>query len=209
MLPDALSSLRSSLLSVEGEPDPAETAGMVAPRQAAVLLVLFPRGNQVSFLLTARPDTLSRHPGQISLPGGAVEPRDSALWHTALRETQEELGMRTGRLRLLGRLEAVPVVVSNYLITPFVGWNPVPPRLRPDPREVAEVIEVPLDILLDPSAVREELWELRGGYWIVSFYRFGDKSVWGATARILSSLARRLRPTEAGADYLPGSMRPA
>jgi 8-oxo-dGTP pyrophosphatase MutT (NUDIX family) len=209
--------LRSSLLPLEGEPGttprgypvPFEAAGVAAPRHAAVLLLLFSRGERVSFLLTGRPHTLSRHPGQISLPGGAAEPGDITLWQTALRESQEEIGLKTGRLRPLGRLETVEVTVSNYLITPFVAWNPVPPRLHPDPREVAEVIEVPLDALLDPTAVSEEVWELRGMLRSVIVYRFGETLVWGATARILAHLAVRLRPEEPPMPLMPGSVRPA
>jgi 8-oxo-dGTP pyrophosphatase MutT (NUDIX family) len=169
--------------------------------------LLFPSQGEVRFLLTARPEDLARHPGQVSLPGGAAEPQDRDLWQTVLRETWEELGVRTGRLRPLGRLDPVPVLASNYLIVPFVAWSPTRPRLSPDPREVAEVIEVPLDALLDPSLIEEETWELRVSSWRVTFFRFGEHVVWGATARILSDLAGRLR-VDSGREIVPGAVRP-
>jgi 8-oxo-dGTP pyrophosphatase MutT (NUDIX family) len=174
-----------------------------------VLVLLFPRGSEVTFILTARPNTLAHHAGQISLPGGVAEPGDVDLWHTALRETQEELGIRTGRVRPLGQLDSVSLTVSNYVIAPFVGWNPLPPVLRPDPGEVAECIEVPLSRLFDPLAVQEEKWELRGDVWYVCFFRLDDRIVWGATARILADLASRLHQPGFSEPLIPGSVRPA
>lgn len=190
-------------------PDRDAWGSPVPLRYAAVLVLLFPRQGEIRFLLTARPEGMLRHPGQVSLPGGAAEPHDASLWQTALRETQEELGVRTGRLRPLGRLEPVPVLASHYLIVPYVAWNPSPPILSPDPREVAEVVEVPLDHLLDPGLVEEETWDLRGRAWRVTFYRFGNKAVWGATARILSDLAARLAGPGGSREVVPGAVRPA
>jgi len=209
-LPPILAHLHYPLTPTDARtPSPLEDATPPALRHAAVLLLIFPRGPGTYFLLTSRPQTLLRHPGQVSLPGGAAEAGDPSLWHTALREAQEELGIRTGRIRPLGQLDSVPVVVSGYLITPFVAWNPVPPLLRPDAREVAEVVEVPLEALMDPSTVYEETWELQGGHWRVTFYRFGSTLVWGATARILLDLTLRLRGERIAADSVPGAVRPA
>jgi 8-oxo-dGTP pyrophosphatase MutT (NUDIX family) len=172
-----------------------------------VLVLLFPRNSDVRFLLTTRPDTLARHAGQISLPGGRMESHDCTLWDTARREAREELGIRTGRLVQLGRLDPVPVVVSNHLIWPFVAWNPIAPRIDPDPREVAAVVEVSLASLLDPAAVQDEEWEYRGASWQVTLYRFGDVAVWGATARVLADLASRLIPDSAKDARFPGQVR--
>jgi hypothetical protein len=93
------------------------------------------------------------------------------------------------------------------VITPFVAWNPVPPAARPDPREVAMLIEVPLSALLDPSTVAQEIWERRGRHWRVTFYRFGDHMVWGATARILHDLVGRIKGVRPEADDRPGSIQ--
>lgn len=208
-LPPGLTDLPRTLLPLHVEPDLPTPDGLSSTRIAAVLVLLFPRGGAPHFLLTVRPETLTRHAGQISLPGGAAEPGDFSLWHTALRETQEELGIRMGRLQALGRLEPVSITASNYLIVPFVAWNPIAPKVRPDPVEVAEVLEIPVATLLEPESLREEKWELRGRWWHVSFYRLGGRTVWGATARILGSLANRLQGDEVEPTPAPGSVRPA
>jgi len=200
-LPSFLQELRGSLLPIEHRP-PWE----IQRRRAAVLILLYPRDELINFALTVRPDTLSRHPGQISLPGGMAEPGDVTLWETAMRETQEELGVSTGRIVPLGRLDDVKVRIEENVITPFVGWNPVPPRFKPDRNEVAEVVEIPLQSLLHPGAIDEETWELRGSQWQVAFYRLSDRVVWGITGLILSDFHTRL---EAGARAIrPGSVRP-
>lgn len=200
-LPPFLQALGGALLPLEHTE--ARAAGV---RRAAVMVLLYPRHERVTFALTVRPDTLSRHPGQVSLPGGMAEPCDATLWDTAVRETQEELGMLPGRVVLLGRLDDVNERVGENVITPFVGWNPVPPRFKPDRREVAEVLEIPLQSLLHPDSIEEETWELRGSQWQVTFYRLGDRVVWGITGLILSDFHNRL---EVGVRAVrPGSVRP-
>jgi 8-oxo-dGTP pyrophosphatase MutT (NUDIX family) len=174
---------------------------------AAVLALLYPRGNGVSFVLTERPESLARHAGQVSLPGGVVEPDDSSPWDAALRETREELGVRTGRIRPLGALPPVQVQITGYHILPFVGWSPVRPRLTPDPREVASVLEVDVGLLLDRRSIQTETWVLRGARRRVALFRFGDTVVWGATARILANLAIRLGGRVPSPE--PGSVLPA
>jgi 8-oxo-dGTP pyrophosphatase MutT (NUDIX family) len=202
-LPDTLARLRTRLDPIE--PDSPSEQG--ATRQSAVLVVLFPRADALHFVLTKRPSTLSRHPGQISLPGGVREESDPSLWATAIREAGEEIGLRPGRLVPLGRLDAYHLRVSQYLIHPFVAWNPVAPRFHVQEREVEELIEVPFEWLFDRDAVREETWELRGDEWLVTFYRFGERNVWGATAHILADLAERLQGGDRVTDRRPGSVR--
>lgn len=186
-----------------------DVAQLVQPayRQAAVLIVLFETPGGTAFLLTERPPTLSRHPGQISLPGGAREARDRGLWDTALRETEEELGLRRDAIYPLGRLPEVQVRVSRYTMTPYVGWAPDLPALQPDPSEVAAVIHVSLASLLDPASIRTEAWDIRGARRPVTFYLFGHVPVWGATARVLSDLAARLGVPHP--DPAPGWVGPA
>lgn len=177
-------------------------------RQSAVLVLLFPSRQDVSFLLTERPHSLSSHAGQMSLPGGAREPEDENLCATALRETSEELGIDTTDLEVLGRLEDVDVRVSGYTITPFVAWSDHPPHVRPQPNEVASVLPVPLHALLAGEAVRHETWDMRGSLWEVSLYRFSGFAVWGATARILAHLAARFESDVPAPHPLPGHVRP-
>jgi 8-oxo-dGTP pyrophosphatase MutT (NUDIX family) len=199
--------LRERLIPLDRPLDIGDTVG-TEWRRAAVLILLFPHLTEVSFLLTERPTSMRQHAGQISLPGGAEEPGDPSLWHTATREAHEELGLRTGRVRPLGRLEVVNVSASRYMIVPFVAWNPILPRIRAEPGEVSRVIEVRLSQLLDPALVATERWKLRGQYWHVTFYRFGDHVVWGATAGILSRLAVHIDPNYVVPTY-PGSVTPA
>ncbi len=201
-LPSILEKTRESLAPIG-----TATDDYPAARRAAVLLLLYPLKGRIAFVLTKRPDTLSRHPGQIALPGGMEEAGDETLWHTALRETQEELGFRAGRIVPLGRLDEVQPRVGDSLITPFVAWNPVSPRFKPDPREVEDVLEAPLDWLLDPRHSAEEVWEMRGASWNVSLYRFEHWAVWGITALILNDFHERLAPGQRQTQ--PGRVRPA
>jgi 8-oxo-dGTP pyrophosphatase MutT (NUDIX family) len=175
---------------------------------AAVLILLHPGNGKISFPLTVRLETLTHHPGQISLPGGRCEPGDASAWHTALREANEEIALRTGRVRPIGRLNPFPTVVSNHLVIPYVGWSPVPPSLRRNPAEVAEVLDVPLETITDLSHVREDVWSLRGRDVVVTYFDVAGHAVWGVTGRILSDLAGRVNPSLDFGSYPPGSVRP-
>lgn len=153
-------------------------------RPAAVLILLYERDGRPVTLLTRRSERLRGHRGEISLPGGTPEPGDASLYETALRETWEEIGVEPADVSLVGALEPVLTVVTNYAITPFVA------RLSqsvftPNPREVAELIELPLGRLVEPGACREELWETDGVPRTIYFYDYGAHTIWGATARIL------------------------
>ncbi len=202
-LPSALSHLPEALLPLD------DVSGSSEGRQSAVLLLLYPHEERIHFVLTRRPDTLARHAGQISLPGGVREAQDNSLMATALREAQEEIGVETDTLVLLGRLHPYQLNVSGYLIHPYVAWSAGRPSFHPDPHEVAELIEVPMEQLLDPNLVLEEVWEIRNGRWLVTFYRFGPHTVWGATATILGDFASRLESSLASRLHPPGSVRPA
>ncbi len=204
-LPAQIATLQSRLLPTENPAEP--WVGSNDYREAAVLVLLFEAPIGVSFLLTKRPPTLPRHPGQISLPGGARERDDHSLWHTAVRETQEELGVDGSTIYPLGRLRTVEIRVSHYAMTPFVGWVPDLPVLHPSLHEVAAVLEVPVAALLDPNSIRTEHWDVRGLRRPVTYYSMGGWKVWGATARVLSDLARCLGATVP--DPGPGWVGPA
>lgn len=172
-------------------------------RPSAVLVLLFPGAEGLEFILTVRQSHLNRHAGQVSLPGGAVDPGDRDLWHTALRETSEEVGVAGSNVVPLGRLDVETVRATGYDILPFVGWLDRPPKLIPNEEEVAAVERIPLSAICDLSAVVEEVWTLREAPYAVVLYRFGDLPVWGATARILSRFAERLGCTF---DTIPGTV---
>lgn len=159
---------------------------------SAVLILLYLVEQQPHLVLTLRPLHMKRHAGQISLPGGRYDPEDRSLLVTALRETEEELGVPPSEIDVWGALEDSIITVSQYRVTPFVGFAERRPTFRPNPLEVAEVVELPLHVLMDASSMREELWDLRGQRRLVSFYPWGPHKIWGATARVLAQLARVL-----------------
>lgn len=156
--------------------------------RGAVLVLFYPASGQPHLVLTQRTTSLSLHSGQISLPGGRIDPDDATPREAALRETREELGLSTDGLAVWGPLQPVFTVVSNFILLPFVGLATERPTFVPNPAEVAEIIELPLGHLLLPSTVQDELWQLRGERRRVGFYRFGEHRIWGATARVLRQI---------------------
>jgi 8-oxo-dGTP pyrophosphatase MutT (NUDIX family) len=172
----------------------------VEARQAGVLLLLYPIRGLLHLALTVRTASLNHHGGQISLPGGGWEEGDASLQETALREAQEEIGIATDGLELLGSLTPLYVPPSNNLVHPLVAYAQQRPALRPDPTEVAELLEVPLHLLLDPATRREEDWMWRGARLHVPFYAVGEHKVWGATAIILAEFVALLTTAERAID---------
>lgn len=166
----------------------AEMLNPPAPRLAGVLVVLYPHDGQLHFPLTRRPNHVEFHKGQISLPGGAQEEGES-LSQTALREAQEEIGVKASDVEVLGKLTPLYVPPSNFYIHPFVGYMARRLDFKLEATEVAELFEAPLAALLDPATVREEDWEIRGGIWRIPFYQFGPHQVWGVTAMVLAEFA--------------------
>lgn len=168
------------------------------PRHAGVLLLLYPGGQEyeLSLVLTRRTDTLPEHTGQISLPGGGVEPGDPSIAHTALRETCEEVGVCGDDIRILGHLSTVYVEPTDYCIHPYVAYAAQRPAFLPEPAEVAELIEVPLSHLLDERNVVVEEWVVRGEPMRVPYFNVFGHKVWGATAIILSEFLAVLKRPE-------------
>lgn len=163
-----------------------------APRRAGVLVLLYPAGEGLALALmhrTANPNDV--HSGQISLPGGAQEPGETAI-QTALRETREELGV-TGPVEILGNLTCLYIPPSDYEVRPVVGYVLEHPVWRPDPTEVAEVLDFPLAWLVDDGHKVTEAWEFGGLTMDVPWYDVSGHKVWGATAIMLSEFEQRLR----------------
>ncbi len=160
-------------------------------RAAGVLILLYPQHGEWYFPLMKRVEDGLVHSGQISLPGGAQEAGET-LRETALRESCEEVGAACDGVEVIGQLSTIYIPPSNFLVTPTVSCTPTCPDFRCDPREVAELIEVPLSMLFDPNVVRREPWSLRGATVEVPFYQIGPHKVWGATAMILSEFSMLL-----------------
>ncbi|HEX3244069.1 MAG TPA: CoA pyrophosphatase [Chloroflexota bacterium] len=158
-------------------------------RPGAILILTYPLEGVPYLVLTLRPNSMRRHAGQICLPGGGYEPGDGSLLATALRETEEELGVPPHAIEIWGALDQSVITVSRYQITPFVGFARERPSFKPNPDEVAEIVEVPVSLLTDSTALREEIRELSTGPRAISFYPWREHKIWGATARVLGQLA--------------------
>lgn len=152
---------------------------------AAVLVPLYEREGEYYILLTKRTERVEHHKGQISFPGGARHEADRDLVDTALRETFEEIGVKPEDVEILGQLDRMGTLTSNFLITPFVGIIPCPYEFTVNQDEIEELVEVPVSALLDEKNYREESQIYEGRLYVGSFFDYRGKVIWGATARIL------------------------
>ena len=163
---------------------PRHTIPVGTLRPAAVLVPLFERQGQDYLLFTERTAHLAHHAGEISFPGGGQDPGDADLTATALRETEEELGIPCHAVTLLGRLDDF-YSVHGYHVSPYIGTIPAPGKLRHDPFEIARVFAAPIDHFRNPETHRVEEWQHRGRRHLVDFYQFETSVIWGLTAAIL------------------------
>ena len=152
---------------------------------AAVLLPLYEREGEYWMLFTKRTQKVAYHKGQISFPGGARDEEDRDLMDTALRETFEEIGVKPEDVEILGELDRMGTLTSNFLITPFVGIIPHPYEFTIARDEIDELVEVPISALLDRNNYREEFQVYEGMTYQGSFFDYEGKVIWGATAKIL------------------------
>jgi 8-oxo-dGTP pyrophosphatase MutT (NUDIX family) len=150
--------------------------------------------SDIEFLLTRRTETVETHRGQVAFPGGMVAQGDGSAERTALRETEEELGIPPSQIEILGLVDEL-ATPSGFLITPVAGFVHGPLVLRPNPQEVAEVFRVPLSFFADPAHGRRETRIVHGEEREVWFYEFGGRSIWGATAWIIRRILSHLPPS--------------
>lgn len=156
-------------------------------KPAAVLVPLIETASGFSVLLTKRAKVLKRHAGQVAFPGGRMEASDSDAVSCALRETEEETGLMRGSVEILGQLDPY-LTITGYEVTPIVGAVTPPLDLKPDPIEVAEIFQVPLDFLMDPTnhhRVEREYNGLKRAYYAMPY---GEQYIWGATAGMILNL---------------------
>ncbi len=162
---------------------------------AAVLVLTYPRDGTPHIVFIRRPGNSVHHKDQIAFPGGRIEGRESPA-EAALREAEEEVGVRPSLIRVAGSLTPLYIPPSRYCVMPVVGLAAETPGFVPFPEEVAEILEVPVAHLLDPASIRREQWTLERGTVSVPFYAFGRHKIWGATAMILSEFLAILRSAE-------------
>lgn len=161
-------------------------------RPAAVLIPIVERPHGLSLILTQRSTQLRHHAGQISFPGGRYEASDKTLLTTALRESEEEIGLPREQVEIIGRLQDYPVL-SNFMIRPFVGFVDLQQPLVPEAGEVAEIFEVPLEDVLNPAnhyayRINKFIYDR------VYFIPWQTRNIWGATAGILRELTEHVQP---------------
>ncbi len=180
-------------------PVSGDDTGDIAPPALvlAAVLVPFVLGPVPGVLLTKRTAHLSTHAGQVSFPGGRIDPTDASPEAAALRETEEEIGLAPTRVELLGRLDDY-VTGTGYRITPVLGLLPTGVALemlglKPSAHEVDSVFELPLAVLLDRDAPRRKRAQYRGRWREFWVWPHPEHDIWGATAGILVNLAARLR----------------
>jgi len=166
--------------------------GATTPPVPAAVLVGFILGAAPAVLLTKRNERLRRHAGQVSFPGGRIDPEDVDATAAALREAEEEVGIDPARVEVLGPIGDF-LTGTGFRITPVLGALPHDLIYRPAPAEVEAVFRFPLDVLLDPAAPRQERQERNGVVRDVWVWPHPEHYIWGATAAILVHLAERLR----------------
>ena len=157
-------------------------------RESAVLILFYPFENQLFIPLILRPQYDGVHGGQMAFPGGRAEKEDENLTRTALREAQEEIGVRVSDITVLGNLTKLFIPPSNFFVQPVVGYMTRKPDFYPDPREVDQVIEISLESIKNKSIIKRKILNVRGVEIDTPYYDILNTTVWGATAMMISEL---------------------
>lgn len=160
--------------------------------QAAVLMPIVMQANELSVLLTQRTDHLHDHAGQISFPGGRMDEGDHSIINTAIRESEEEIGLPGSHIEVIGALPEY-LTVSGYRVTPVVALVKPIAQYQPDPFEVADVFEVPLRFLMDPANHEIRVWQSTEGSRRFYAMPYAERFIWGATAGMLRNLYHLLK----------------
>lgn len=159
------------------------------PKEAAVMMLFYPRNEQANLILIIRNAYPGVHSSQIAFPGGKIEKCDASFAETALRETEEEVGIAPDQITVVRAFSQVYIPPSNFLVHPFLGYSCEELIFKPDPNEVAGIIEMPLDHFLDDHNVETEQMSTSYSESIgVPVFTINEHRVWGATAMMMSEL---------------------
>jgi 8-oxo-dGTP pyrophosphatase MutT (NUDIX family) len=161
-------------------------------KPSAVLVPLFTKDFEDHLLFTVRNDKVRHHKGEVCFPGGTYDKKDRSLRKTALREAEEELGIREKEVKILGELDDL-ITPTFYRICPFVGKIPYPYPLKINQREIAETLEIPLSYFMDEKKLHVEHFEYFGESFEIPFYKWKNYSIWGATGRIVKQLVEIIK----------------
>ncbi|HSB73255.1 MAG TPA: CoA pyrophosphatase [Candidatus Methylomirabilis sp.] len=186
-LKDRVASVLGGRIALQAAPD--------GFRRAAVLLPLYETEAGPHLVLTKRTESVPTHKGQISFPGGGFEEADGDLCATALREAEEEIGLRPQDVQVVGALDDTLTASTRHVVRPFVGMVPHPYPFRLDAFEIESLIHLPIRELLCGAPFREEMWERDGLRYPVYFYEHEGRTIWGLTARILKQFVEVVGPT--------------
>lgn len=162
-------------------------------RKGGVLVLFYPSNNEAYLPLIVRQEYEGVHSGQVGFPGGKQDENDTDLVHTALREAEEEIGIDSKELQVVGQLSPLYIPPSNFTVQPVVAVTHVTPRFFADAREVAKVLTIPFADFLDEKKRKEEFWERKGMAMITPFFHIQDQVIWGATAMMMSELIYLLK----------------
>jgi len=158
----------------------------VPPRKGGVLILFYQEEGEIRFPLIQRPNYEGIHSGQMALPGGKYEEYDTNQIQTALRESQEEIGVDRSSVEIIGNLSEFFVSASNYMVLPVVGFTSDKPKFVPEPREVDEVVTPHIQQLIDPRTLKEKQMTIRNSIeMICPYFDLEGRTVWGATAMML------------------------
>ena len=166
-------------------------------KNGAVLLMLYLKDNQFTICFIKRATDGGVHSGQIGFPGGKKDETDKDLIETALREAKEEIGVNPENIQLLGKISDLYIPVSNYIVYPFIGFYSQKPKFILNTSEVDELVEVPLNMLINPVHCTMSEITVNNSKLKVPCYIFGKHKIWGATAMIMSELIQILRQINA------------
>lgn len=196
-LPEGLPGRKAQLKMAAHTARAEQLAAPPEASRAGVLALLYPKYSAWHIVLIERgsANAKDRHRGQISFPGGRFEPQDKHLANTALREAEEEVGVDAGQVELIGGLTDLYIPVSNFRVDPYVGYTKFTPRFRPQESEVNDILEVPVEELIHPGNLKYKDLTIREGFTIpnVPYFDLLGKTVWGATAMMLSELVELIR----------------